>query len=80
MTSSVLPVALLHQLCALLPESDAAMIRRMPTDDLMTYVEAYAAARRSGVDLPPDLRREFVQNLVDQIEEEYASERGRADA
>lgn len=75
MASPSLRVDLLHELCGLLPEHDATLIGRMPTDDLMTYVEAYAAARRCGVDVPSDLRRAYVASLVDEIESEFSDER-----
>ncbi len=68
-------VDLLNALCALLSEHDAALIRSMPVDDLMTYVEAYAAARRSGVEIPGDLRRAYLANLVDDIEADFRTDR-----
>jgi hypothetical protein len=74
MTSSALPIELLNELCALLPEPDAETIRRMPTDDLVTYLDAYAAARRAAVELPRDVRRAFADRLIEEIEVELAPE------
>ena len=74
MTTTPIRVDLLHALCALLPERDASLIRKMPVDDALTYVEAYAAARRSRVHVPSDLRREFVNTLLRSIEGEFGSE------
>jgi hypothetical protein len=75
-----LRVDLLDALCALLPERDADQIRKMPVDQTLTYVEAYAAARRCGVDLPRDLRREFVNALLENIEEDFGSEPQTSDS
>jgi hypothetical protein len=73
-------VDLLHALCALLPEHDARLIHTMPVDDALTYVEAYAVARRSGVRLPGDLRRDFVNTLLEYIERDSRSEQETASA
>jgi hypothetical protein len=75
-----LRVDLLHALCALLPECDADQIRKMPSDQTVTYVEAYAAARRCGVDLPRDLRREFVNALLENIEADFGPQAQTSDS
>lgn len=69
-------VDLLHAVCALLPESDAILVRHMPDDDPMTYVEAYAAARRARVHMSTELRKAFVACLVEQIEDDLAPQQG----
>jgi hypothetical protein len=48
---------LLRLLCAELPRSEADMIETMSPDDVMSYVEAFSAAKRAGVEIPSDLRR-----------------------
>jgi hypothetical protein len=73
-------VDLLHALCALLPEHDARLIHMMPVDDALTYVEAYAAARRSGTRLPSELRRDFVNTLIQYIEDDFRSAQETASA
>jgi hypothetical protein len=70
--------ALLQQLCDLLPEHDATLIRAMSPDDPITYVEAYTTFRRTGVELPRPLRRQLLRALDSQIDaEELRRGRGR---
>ena len=69
-------VELLQAVCALLPEPDALLVRLMPDDDPMTYVEAYAAARRARVPMSTELRKAFVACLVAQIEDDHAPREG----
>jgi hypothetical protein len=60
---------LLHTLCDLLPEPEASMVRSMSPEDPITYVEAYTACTRAGVNLDRALRRRILVALDAQIGE-----------
>jgi hypothetical protein len=63
---------LLRLVCAELPAAEADFIRSLPPDEYATHAEAYCAARRLGITLPPELQDLFTAALLEHLDSQLA--------